>query len=93
MANAPVKDKTVDAAKLYVYNFLLWLDCGLNMVFGGSPFETCSSRLGRYYETNRAARILADGIDWAAFKLAGEMNHCRSNILLSSHYEGRELLS
>lgn len=34
----------------------------------------------------------ADCIDWAAFKLAGEMNHCKSNILDSSHYEGRELL-
>lgn len=54
--------------------------------------ETCSSRLGRHYETSSTARIVADIIDWIAFKLAGEMNHCRSNILQSSHYEGREVI-
>lgn len=77
--------------KLYVFNLLLVLDCGINVLFGGSPYETCSSRLGRHYETNKVAKVVADVIDWTAFKLAGEMNHCRSNILLSSHYEGREI--
>ncbi|MBW4057181.1 MAG: hypothetical protein HIU83_17690 [Proteobacteria bacterium] len=78
--------------KLYIYNQLLVLDCGLNALFGGSPFETYSSRLGRHYATSRAARVVADIIDWVAFHLAGEMNHCKSNILLASHYEGREVL-
>ena len=78
--------------KLWVFNQLLALDCGLNAVFGGSPYETCSSRLGRHYDTSRPARVVADVIDWVAFKLAGEMNHCKSNIMLSSHYEGREVL-
>ena len=77
--------------KLYFYNFLLWIDCGLNVLFGGSSFETCCSRLGRYYEISSSARFFADIIDWIAFRLAGEMNHCKSNILQSSHYEGREV--
>jgi hypothetical protein len=73
------------------WNILGWADCGLNVLFGGSYLETCSSRLGRHYETSAAARRVADVIDWWAFALAGEMNHCKSNILLSSHYEGREV--
>lgn len=77
---------------LWIYNQLLAMDCGLNTLLGGSPFETCSSRLGRHYNTSHEARVVADVIDWVAFHLAGEMNHCRSNILLSSHYEGREVL-
>lgn len=77
--------------KLWIYNYLLWRDCGLNQFFGGSPYETCSSRLGRHYESSKVARVVADVIDWCAFKLAGEMNHCKSNVLLSSHYEGREV--
>ena len=81
-----------DRVKLWVFNLLLVLDCGLNALFGGSPFETCSSRLGRHYDTSRSARVVADAVDWVAFKLAGEMNHCKSNIMLSSHYEGREVL-
>jgi hypothetical protein len=78
--------------KLWIYNQLIVLDCALNSLFGGSPFETCSSRLGRHYDTSATARFVADIIDWCAFRLAGEMNHCRSNIMLSSHYEGREVL-
>lgn len=78
--------------KRFIWNYLLWRDCGLNIAFGGSPFETCSSRLGRNYETSEAARFFADIIDWLAFKGFGEMNHCKSNILQSSHYKGRELL-
>lgn len=54
--------------------------------------ETCSSRLGRHYETSVIARNVADVIDLWAFYLAGEMNHCKSNILISSHWEGREVL-
>lgn len=81
-----------DRVKLWIFNQLLVMDCGLNALFGGSPFETCSSRLGRHYETSSIARRVADCIDWVAFKLAGEMNHCKSNIMLSSHYEGREVL-
>lgn len=78
--------------KLWIYNQLLTIDCALNSVFGGSPFETISSRLGRHYDTSRAARFVADIVDWVAFRLAGEMNHCKSNIMDSSHYEGREIL-
>ena len=77
--------------KLYLYNLLFLLpDCALNTLFCGSPFETCSSRLGRHYETSDAARTVADIVDGAAFYLFGQMNHCKSNIQLASHYEGRE---
>jgi hypothetical protein len=80
------------SVKLWIYNQLLVMDCGLNALFGGSPFETCSSRLGRHYYTSKVARVVADVVDWIAFKLAGEMNHCKSNILDSSHYENREII-
>ena len=78
--------------RLWIYNQLLSLDCALNSLCGGSPFETCSSRLGRHYDSSNIARVVADVIDWLAFKLVGEMNHCKSNIMLSSHYENREIL-
>jgi hypothetical protein len=78
--------------KLWIHNQLLALDCNLNAKFGGSPFETISSRLGRHYDVSRTARVVADVIDWCAFKLSGEMNHCKSNIMLESHYKGREIL-
>ena len=76
----------------YLWNHLLTLDCWLNVWFGGSPFETCSSRLGRHYDTSEVARVVADVVDCVAFYGFGEMNHCRSNILQSSHYEGREVI-
>lgn len=81
-----------DRVKLWIFNQLLTMDCGLNSLFGGSPFETISSRLGRHYDSSNIARRVADCVDWVAFELAGEMNHCKSNIMLSSHYEGREVL-
>ena len=59
--------------KLYIWNFLGWIDCGLNVFFGGSYMETCSSRLGRHCETSKAACIAADAVDRLAFYLAGEM--------------------
>lgn len=77
--------------KHIIWNILGWIDCGLNVAFGGSYMETCSSRLGRHYETSRIVRRVADCVDWLAFYLAGEMNHCKSNILQASHYEGREV--
>lgn len=37
----------------YFLNFLIWLDIGINvMVFGGSPYETLSSRIGRQRDKN-----------------------------------------
>jgi len=78
--------------KLWIFNQLLTIDCSLNSLFGGSPFETISSRLGRHYDSSKSARTVADIIDWIAFKLAREMNHCKSDIMLESHYKGREIL-
>jgi hypothetical protein len=79
--------------KRYIYNHLIILDTWLNVIFCGSPYETCSSRLGRYYDTSRTARVVADCIDWIAYRLVGEMNHCKSNILLESHYKDLEVIS
>ena len=62
------------------------------MLFGGSSLETCSSRLGRHYEASKSAKFFADTIDWVAFTVFGQMNHCKGNILLESHYVGREAI-
>ena len=35
--------------KRYLLNLLLWLDIGSNVIiFGGSPYETISSRVGKH---------------------------------------------
>lgn len=37
--------------KRYLLNILLWLDIGCNVfIFGGSPYETMSSRVGKRAE-------------------------------------------
>jgi hypothetical protein len=57
----------------YFLNILIWLDIGINVIFfGGSPYETCSSRIGRHADNNEKwAIILSDILSF----LLGE-NHC-----------------
>lgn len=33
--------------KRYLWNWLIWIDIGFNVLFGGSPDETISSRIGK----------------------------------------------
>lgn len=40
--------------KRYILNILLWLDIGCNvLIFGGSPYETMSSRVGKQAEQGK----------------------------------------
>jgi hypothetical protein len=77
--------------KLYIWNLLGLLDVAINVLFGGSYQETCSSRLGRHCETCATARVIASIIDACALYLAGEVNHCKSNVLASSYYDNMEV--
>lgn len=61
----------------YIYNILLLCDLALNTICGGSPFETCSSRLGRYYDTNKAAHFIGNIINWVAYKVFNQVDHCK----------------
>jgi len=37
----------------YLWNVLIWLDQGLNVLFGGDPDETVSSRMGKAVREGR----------------------------------------
>lgn len=62
--------------RIYILNILLWIDIGINVIiFGGSPYETCSSRAGKQADKNvlwacRVCKVLA--------KLLGEQ-HCKNS--------------
>jgi hypothetical protein len=64
----------------YVYNWLCWIDIGLNVLFGGDYRETCSSRLGRYYGKVKAATVIADAVNWVALHVFGQTDHCKVSI-------------
>jgi hypothetical protein len=44
----------------YLWNWLVWVDIGGNVLFGGSPCETISARVGRTYQGSVAQQV----IDW-----------------------------
>lgn len=61
--------------KVYILNILLWLDIGINvLLFGGSPYETISSRVGKQQ---------ANGAKWACIfcKLLDKLDtrHCENS--------------
>ena len=84
---------SVAKVKRYFYNQLLVADIWLNVQFGGSPYETCSSRLGRHEDTSKIAHAVAMCIDWVAYKLSGLKNHCKSNVLAPEYFKNLEVLS
>ena len=62
--------------KRYLLNILLWLDIGANvLLFGGSPYETLSSRAGKQADK---------GVPWACkfcavlAKILGKQ-HCQNS--------------
>ena len=60
--------------KNYLLNILIWIDCGLNMLlFGGSPYEPISSRVGKQRPAKWAC-IICRLLD----KVFGE-NHCTTS--------------
>jgi hypothetical protein len=79
------------AIQQYIYNILVWIDEGLSTIFLGSPHETCSSRLGRHYDTSRVARICADGVNYVALHVFGQKDHCQTNIEPSDYQTGEIL--
>ena len=65
----------------YLTNLLLWVDQGGNVLLGGHPDETISSRVGRgAIKGNRFALLAERVIDWIFWRLAGEVGHCRASI-------------
>lgn len=74
-----VKDEKV---KLYIRNLLVSIDQGYNVVWGGSPDETISSRLGRYKDKNIFAKYCSKFVDFIFGK-----GHCRAYVEADDHHK------
>jgi hypothetical protein len=74
----------------YIYNWLLIVDLAINVLFGGSPREMASSRLWRH-RGERVANICIAIIDWLAWNLFGQSDHCMSSLEEATHYESFEV--
>jgi hypothetical protein len=64
--------------KRYLINLLVGcVDIPINTLFFGSPYETLSERFRRWAAADRWYGKLGKAvIDFGAFELTGEMNHC-----------------
>lgn len=72
------------------FNFLYWLDLGLNWILLGDPSETVSSRLGRALKSGKPKWFVipfAWFVDRIFYRLIGEKNHSVMNIELDEDYE------
>lgn len=64
------------AVKLYLFNLLIGLDQFVNVILGGAPDQTISSRCWKHRE-HWAAALAVRLIDWLfSWK---EKNHCRES--------------
>lgn len=64
----------------FLRNVLVWLDCGINVLLAGSPYETLSSRAHRMREKGQPYWGWTAGmIDALALALARERDHCRKS--------------
>lgn len=70
----------------YILNLLIALDQGVNALFGGSPTETMSSRVYRYKDTNKVARLVYQLLD------AIQKQHCEMSLKTAEFYQGLEVL-
>lgn len=62
----------------FIFNFLLWIDLGLNFILLGDPSETVSSRTGRAIRSGRpklVAIVFQKVIDWIFKVLFDQDNH------------------
>lgn len=62
----------------FCFNFLYWLDLGLNWLMLGDPSETVSSRTGRALRSGKPVKfavIIGIIIDNLFFKFFGQVNH------------------
>lgn len=70
----------MDAIKKYLWNLLVWLDIGLNVLFAGDPRETVSSRAGKAARKGKQwGCVLCKFLDWF------EKNHCELSIKWCRH--------
>lgn len=66
----------------YLWNWLVWLDEGLNTLTGGDCHETCSSRLGKMdrgdygFIWRYVTMPLRWTVDFVALHVFGQANHC-----------------
>ena len=75
----------------YFYNLALVCDLGLNAISGGSPRETCSSRLWRHREV-AGVLLLIRIIDVVAYYAFGQVDHCRTSQDDACYFDGQEVL-
>jgi len=59
--------------KQYLYNILLSLDQLLNTILGGDPDETCSSRVGKYYNGSIFHKAINKIFFW-------QKDHCAESV-------------
>lgn len=65
----------------YRYNFWIWQDQGVNILFFGNPDITVSSRVGWMAEQgSKTAKAMAKVIDWLFYIAIGQRDHCAVSI-------------
>jgi hypothetical protein len=82
--------------KQYLYNLGLGLDQFVNVLLLGDPDESLSGRIGRAILSNRPkfwVVPMAHALDWLAFNLAGEKDHCLNAIEHEERPHEKELWS
>jgi hypothetical protein len=60
----------------YLWNVLIWIDQGLNVLFAGDPDETLSSRMGKAVREDRCTFCKA----FCWFLDLFDKNHCEKSI-------------
>lgn len=67
--------------KLYNYNLWIAQDQDVNVIFGGKPDETISSRVGiEYLKGSRTANCIRGVVDWIFYIAVKQVNHCVASI-------------
>lgn len=67
----------------FLWNFLVYIDLGLNLLLLGDPSETVSSRVGRAMESKRPkwfVPYLCKFIDTVFYDLFKQVNHSYNHI-------------
>lgn len=67
--------------RTYRYYFWIWQDQGVNVIFGGNPDVTVSSKVGYMaLKGSKTAQAMAVVIDWLFYITIRQKNHCRVSI-------------
>lgn len=79
--------------KLRRYRYALWIaqDQDVNVIFGGNPDITVSSKVGYMSARgSQTAKYMEKTIDWLFYIAVGQENHCAASIeAQEQHYEFR----